>query len=215
MPAAKSTATSMKISITDIESARERLAGLVIRTPLLRLDLEDAPAEVYLKLETLQPTGSFKVRGAGNAISLLAPADRQRGVYTCSAGNMAQALAWHARRLGIPCTVIMPDTAPQTKLAGVRRFGALIGGIATAIKARRSRTNVYACEPETAAPLAASFAAGSPQEFKRIPSFVDGSGASSVLPEMWDLNRPLLAGSIVVSLREVASAIKLLVERHH
>jgi len=126
MPAAKSTATSMKISITDIESARERLAGLVIRTPLLRLDLEDAPAEVYLKLETLQPTGSFKVRGAGNAISLLSPADRKRGVYTCSAGNMAQALAWHARRLGIPCTVVMPDTAPQTKLAGVRRLGAEI-----------------------------------------------------------------------------------------
>ena len=73
---------------------------------------------------------------------------------------------------------------------------------------------MYACEPKTAAPLAASFAAGSPQEFTRIPSFVDGSGASSVLPEMWDLNRPLLSGSIVVSLREVASAIKLLVERH-
>src|SRR5207247_9291780 len=200
---------------------RERLAGLVIRTPLLRLDLEDAPAEVYLKLETLQPTGSFKVRGAGNAISLLSPADRKRGVCTCSAGNMAQALAWHARRLGIPCTVIVPDTAPETKLAAIRRFGAkivqrpwdevweigitrrfapldgwtfvhpfadmtmmagngtigleiledlpdadavvipfggggLTAGIATAIKAKRSRTRGYAVEPETAAPLAAS-----------------------------------------------------------
>jgi len=279
VPAKKSIASGKRVSIDDIEAARKRLAGLVLRTPLIRLDMEDPPAEVYLKLETLQPTGSFKVRGAGNAISLLSPADRKRGVYTCSAGNMAQALAWHARRLGIPCTVIMPDTAPQTKLAGVRRFGAeivqlpwdevwkigitrvyeplkhmvfvhpfsefgmiagngtigleiledlpnvdavivpyggggLIGGIATAVKARRPRTKMYACEPETAAPLAASFAAGSPREFKRIPSFVDGSGASSVLPEMWDLNRPLLAGSIVVSLREVASAIKLLVERH-
>ncbi len=267
------------VALEDIVAARKRISGLVLHTPLIRLDMEDAPAEVYVKLENLQPTGSFKVRGAGNAIALLAPADRKRGVYTCSAGNMAQALAWHARKLGIPCTVIMPDTAPQTKLAGVRRFGAeivqlswdevwrigitrvyeplkhmvfvhpfsefgmiagngtigleiledlpnvdavivpyggggLIGGIATAIKARRSKTKMYACEPETAAPLAASFAAGSPQEFKRIPSFVDGSGASSVLPEMWDLNRLLLAGSIVVSLREVASAIKLLVERH-
>ncbi|HEX9340546.1 MAG TPA: threonine/serine dehydratase [Thermoplasmata archaeon] len=280
MPSEKSITTLKKISIRDIEAARKRLAGLVLRTPVIRLDVEDAPAEIHLKLENLQPTGSFKVRGAGNAISLLTPTDRKRGVYTCSAGNMAQALAWHARRLGIPCTVIVPDTAPQTKLAGIRRFGAeivqlswdevwkigitrvyeplkdmvfvhpfsefgmiagngtigleiledlptvdavvvpyggggLIGGIATAIKARQPRTKVYACEPETAAPLAASFAAGSPQEFKRIPSFVDGSGASSVLPEMWELNRPLLAGSIVVSLREVASAIKLLVERHH
>jgi len=192
---------------------------------------------------------------------------------------MGQALAWHARRNRIPCTVIVPDTAPETKLAAIKRFGAkivklpwnelwqvaithryaalegsvfihpfvdrrmiagngtigleifedlpnvdsvvipfggggLATGIATAIKGRKQDTKVYACEPETAAPLAASFAAGSAQAVKRIPSFVDGIGAESVLPEMWELVQPLLEGSIVVSLREIASAIGLLFERN-
>src|SRR2546428_13991650 len=107
-----------------IEEAQKRTAGLVIRTPVVRLNVEDAPAEIWLKLENLQPTGSFKVRGAGNAVALLTPEERTHGVFTCSAGNMAQALAWHARRLGIPCTAIVPDTAPATKLAAIRRFGA-------------------------------------------------------------------------------------------
>jgi threonine dehydratase len=88
------------------------------------LNFDDAPAEIYLKLECLQPTGSFKVRGAGNALALIPPEQRARGVYTCSAGNMAQALAWHARREGIPCTVIIPDTAPATKLSAIQRYGA-------------------------------------------------------------------------------------------
>src|SRR5438093_7191376 len=107
-----------------IEEARERIKGTVLRTPLVRLNVEDAPADIFLKLENLQPTGSFKVRGAGNSIALLTPEQRSHGVFTCSAGNMAQALAWHARRLGIPCTAIVPDTAPATKLAAIRRFGA-------------------------------------------------------------------------------------------
>src|SRR5437899_12690338 len=114
------------LDLASIEAARKRIEGLVVRTPLFRLNADDAPAEIYLKLENLQPTGSFKVRGAGNAIALLSPAQRSRGVFTCSAGNMAQALAWHAKRLGIPCTVIVPDTAPATKLAAIRRFGATI-----------------------------------------------------------------------------------------
>ena len=267
------------LDLASIEAARKRIEGLVVRTPLFRLNADDAPAEIYLKLENLQPTGSFKVRGAGNAIALLSPAQRSRGVFTCSAGNMAQALAWHAKRLGIPCTVIVPDTAPATKLAAIRRFGATIvqlswdevweigisrryaplqgwtfvhpfadssmmagngtigleiledmsdvdavvipfgggglsAGIATAIKSKRPQTRIYACEPETAAPLAASFAKAVPAEVKRTPSFVDGIGASSVLPEMWNLVRPLLEGSLVVSLKEIASAIRLLVERN-
>src|SRR2546426_8881738 len=109
-----------------IEEARERIKGTVLRTPLVRLNVEDAPADIFLKLENLQPTGSFKVRGAGNAVALLSPEERGHGVFTCSAGNMAQALAWHARRLGIPCTAIVPDTAPATKLAAIRRFGATV-----------------------------------------------------------------------------------------
>jgi threonine dehydratase len=92
--------------------------------------------------------------------------------------------------------------------------GGLAVGIATAIKGRKKDTRVYACETETAAPLAASFAAGSAQAIKRVPSFVDGIGAENVLSEMWELVQPLLDGSIVVSLREIVSAIGLLFERN-
>jgi threonine dehydratase len=267
------------ISLHEIEQARERIAGSTIRSPLVHLGVDDAPADIYLKLENLQPTGSFKVRGAGNVIALLSDQERNQGVYTCSAGNMGQALAWHARRNRIPCTVIVPDTVPETKLAAIKRFGAkiiqlpwnelwqvavthryapleasvfihpfvdrrmiagngtigleiledlpnvdsviipfggggLATGIATAIKGWKKDTRVYACEPETAAPLAASFTAGSAQAVKRISSFVDGIGAESVLPEMWELVQPLLERSIVVSLRKIASAIGLLFERN-
>jgi threonine dehydratase len=114
------------ISFEEIEAAGERLAGSVTRTPLVRLGVKDAPAEVYLKLESLQPTGSFKVRGAGNALALADPQQVAAGVWTASAGNMAQAVAWHARRRGLPCRVVVPDTAPGTKLEGVRRLGGTI-----------------------------------------------------------------------------------------
>ncbi len=243
------------------------------------MNSENEPAEIYLKLENLQPTGSFKVRGAGNAISQVPRELLEKGVYTVSAGNMAQALAWHAQRLGVPCTVIVHDDAPSTKLEAIKRYGAetiplpfekaweiattghyppledrvfihpfanrnmiigngtagleitedlpevdtvvipfggggLSAGIASAIKAKKPETCIYACEPETAAPLAASFSSNSAQKFPKIPSFVDGIGASSVLPVMWELVKPLLEGSLVVSLREIATAIKFLVERN-
>ncbi len=262
-----------------IEQARARVKGSVLRSPLVSLNVENAPAEIYLKLENLQPTGSFKVRGASNAIALAGSQAKSRGVYTCSAGNMAQALAWQARQNGIACTVIVPDNAPETKLQAIKRFGAsivqvsfdevwkvvttyrygplensvfihpfsdarmiagngtigleileelpdvdsvvvpfggggLAAGIATAIRAKKPGTNVYAVEPETAAPLAASFKAGTAQEVNRIPSFVDGIGGKSVLPEMWKLVKPLIHGSIVMSLKEIASAVRLLVERN-
>ncbi len=267
-----------QIPLKLIEEARERIKGTVLRTPLVRLNVDDAPADIFLKLENLQPTGSFKVRGASNAIALAGPDAKKRGVYTCSAGNMAQALAWQARQNKIPCTVIVPDNAPETKLEAIRRFGAKIiqvsfdevwkvvvthrypplddsvfihpfadirmmagngtaglevledlpdvdsviipfgggglsVGIASAIRAKSPQTLVYAVEPETAAPLSASFAAGSAQEIKRIPSFVDGIGGKSVLPEMWERARNLLL-PLVVSLSEIAAAIKLLIERN-
>ncbi len=91
----------------------------------MRLPVE-GPAEIFLKLECLQPIGSFKLRGAGNAVALADPAALARGVCTASAGNMAQGLAWNARRLGIPCTVIVPDHAPKAKLDAVERLGARI-----------------------------------------------------------------------------------------
>ncbi|HEX5031703.1 MAG TPA: pyridoxal-phosphate dependent enzyme [Candidatus Eisenbacteria bacterium] len=259
----------------EIHAARERIRGLAVRTPLLRLPLEDA--EIHLKLETLQPIGSFKIRGAGNAMRS-APRDLlARGVYTASAGNMAQGVAWCAREMGIRCTAVVPDDAPRAKLDAIERLGArtllvpfadwwtvleehrypgldglfvhpvadpaviagngtigleiledlpdvdavlvpfggggLSGGIASAIRAERPGVPVYACEIETAAPLAASWASGVPSSVDRIPSFVDGIGGKSVLPEMWALLRSVLQGPIVVSLEETAAAVRLLVAR--
>src|SRR5678816_3161224 len=97
----------MTISLHDIEAARLRIADAAIRTPLVRLNA-DAPAEIYLKLENLQPIGSFKIRGASNRMALASPDELRRGVWTASAGNMAQGIAWNAQRLGIPCTVVVP-----------------------------------------------------------------------------------------------------------
>jgi threonine dehydratase len=111
-------------SLAEIQAARERLAGVATRTPLVRLNVQDAPAEIYLKLENLQPIGSFKLRGAGNAMAVAGPAALARGVCTASAGNMAQGVAWCARQRRVRCTVVMPDHAPQTKQAAVERLGA-------------------------------------------------------------------------------------------
>jgi threonine dehydratase len=266
------------VTLTDIREARERVAGAAIRTPLVRLQLEGSPAQIWLKLENLQPIGSFKLRGAGNAIALSDPAELARGVYTASAGNMAQGVAWNARRLGIPCKVIVPDHAPRTKLEAIARLnaetievpfgdwwdvilsheypgmneafihpvsdprviagngtigleivedlpdvdavivpyggGALSCGIATAVGALRPEARVFAAEVATAAPLAASLEAGEPVTVDYTPSFVDGIGGKSVLPEMWPLSQSLLAGSIVTSLEEVAQALRLLVTRN-
>src|SRR6476661_9739620 len=106
----------MPVSLAAIEDARRRIAGTALRTPLVRLNGLDIAAEIYLKLENLQPIGSFKIRGAANAMAHLSPAQLRRGVLTASAGNMAQGVAWVARRLGVACTVVAPATAPATKL---------------------------------------------------------------------------------------------------
>jgi threonine dehydratase len=266
------------IPIADIRAAAGRIAGSVLHSPLIRLNLDDAPTEIYLKLENLQPIGSFKLRGAGNAIAT-APTDQlAKGVYTASAGNMAQGVAWHARRLGIPCSVIVPDHAPRAKLAAIERLGARIiavpfddwwqvlldraypgmeglfihpvsdlavlagngtigleilddlpdveavfvpygggglsCGIASALRALKPDARVYGCEVATAAPLAASLAAGSPRAVEYSPSFVDGIGSKSILPEMWPLASSLLAGSLVVTLNQVIAAVRLLIERN-
>jgi threonine dehydratase len=110
-------------TLTDIREAQSRLAGIANRTPLVRLELPDAPAEIWLKLENLQPIGSFKLRGAANAMAAIPPDILARGVLTASAGNMAQGAAWCARARGIPCTVIAPETAPATKLRAIERLG--------------------------------------------------------------------------------------------
>jgi len=118
--------TPDQVTLADVQAARDRLAGIAVRTPLVRLEVPGAAGEIWLKLENLQPIGSFKIRGAGNAM-LLAGHDRlAKGAYTASAGNMAQGVAWNARRLGIPCTVVVPDHAPQTKIDAIERLGGRI-----------------------------------------------------------------------------------------
>jgi threonine dehydratase len=267
------------ISLDQIRAARGLLADAVMRTPLVRLNMEDAPAEIYLKLENLQPIGSFKLRGAGHAMITAGRERLAHGVYTASAGNMAQGVAWYARRMGVSCTVVVPDHAPETKLAATRRLGASIVkvpfaewaqilkahrydgldglfihpvshpaviagngtigveiaedlpdvdavivpygggglscGIASALRMLTPQARVFACEVETAAPFAASLAAGAPREVVYTASFVDGIGAPFVLPEMWPLASRLLDGSLVMSLAEVAAAVRLLAERNH
>jgi threonine dehydratase len=114
------------IPIEEIRRARELLAGVAVRTPLVRLNAPEAEAEIYLKLENLQPIGSFKIRGAYNAIRRAPPESVSRGVLTASAGNMAQGVAWAARALSVPSTVVVPDSAPATKLMAIERLGGRI-----------------------------------------------------------------------------------------
>jgi threonine dehydratase len=263
-----------------IEAARRHVYEAAVRTPLVRLQYDDAPAEIYLKLENLQPIGSFKIRGAYNAVRTLPQAERARGVWTVSAGNAAQGVALAARKTGVPCAVLVIETAPASKLAAIDRLGAeivkapfdecwkalgershpamtgtfihpfeddafiagnatagleiledlpevnavvaafggggLSSGIASAVRARSPDVKVFAAEPETAAPLARSFAAGSAQDFPEWKaSWVDGCGGKSVFPRMWALAHHLLAGSVVSSLEEIRCAMKLTAERNH
>jgi len=125
-------------SPASIHSARERLAGTILRAPLIRFDNRSSDfsrfgatevattvkTEIYLKLENLQPTGSFKVRGAGNALLAANPDQLKDGVWTASAGNMGQALAWYAKKRNVPCTVLVPDDAPEVKVQAIQRLGA-------------------------------------------------------------------------------------------
>jgi len=114
------------ISRDDIEQARTRIAGTVLRTPLVKLDLGSGAPDIRLKLENLQPTNAYKIRGAANAVACLSDAERARGVWTISAGNAGQGVAYAARQFGIPCTVVAIETAPQTKLERMRALGANI-----------------------------------------------------------------------------------------
>lgn len=113
------------ISLQDIEAARERIRGVVTRTPLIRLlhGIEGVP-EIWLKLENLQPINAFKLRGAANAVALLPPEERAKGVWTISAGNAGQGVAYAAREAGVPCTVLVIDKAPETKVERMRNLGA-------------------------------------------------------------------------------------------
>jgi threonine dehydratase len=277
----------LRIPTTDeIVEAYARISPPAIQTPLLRFDADPVgsgdewsrtPRDIFLKLETAQPIGSFKIRGAANAMATASAEALAKGVWTASAGNMAQGVAWVARERGIPCRVVVPDQAPRTKTDAIAKLdaelvkvsfdewwlallkrahpgmegllihpfadtqvmagngtigleiaaaeaeldavlvpwggGGLAIGIASALKLVSPRTKVYAVEVETAAPLTTSIAAGEPRGVDREKSFIDGMGSDRVSDEMWPLVRDHIAGTVVVTVRQVARALKLLVEK--
>jgi threonine dehydratase len=255
------------IPVEEIRAARERIGDTVLRTPLVRLD-----ERISLKLECLQPIGSFKLRGALNAMRARAAQD----VLTASAGNMAQGVAWAARELGVHATVVAPEAAPRAKLDRVEELGARVilvpherwwqtmverryegvdalfvhpvedelvmagngtiglelledggfdtvvvpwggGGLATGIASavKEAAIRIVAAEPETAAPLAAAFAAGEPVEIDFAPSFVDGAGGRALLPTMWKRAMELVDEAVAVPLADVEAAMRLLAARAH
>ncbi len=112
------------ITLSEIKDARVRIAGTIVRTPLVRLELGSGFPDVRLKLENLQPINAYKLRGAANAVALLSDAERRRGVWTISAGNAGQGVAYAARAAGVPCTVVAIETAPAAKLDRMRALGA-------------------------------------------------------------------------------------------
>src|SRR5579862_7429075 len=271
----------MSITLAAVEEARVRIRGIALRTPVIRLNTDaegNAKDEVFLKLESLQPIGSFKIRGAANAMMRAPRESIARGVLTASAGNMAQGVAYCARTLGVPATVITPDSAPETKLKAVERLGGriikvpfdtwwrtfeersfpgvdatfihafddadvmagngtiglelledlpdldavvipwggggLCCGIAMAAKALRPSIRIYAAESETGAPLTASLQVGHPVVVDYRASFVDGIASKTVFASMLKLAQQLVDGTIVVSLDEIAKALRFVAERN-
>jgi len=272
--------TARRISLDTIRDAARTIYDAAVRTPLVPLRVDPGQPEIYLKLETLQPIGSFKIRGAYNAVRHLSAEQLGEGVWTVSAGNAAQGVALAARKSGARCSVMVMDTAPETKLRAIERLGAeivkatydecwrtverhqsermqghfvhpfdddqfisgngtigleivedlpdvdaviaplggggLLAGIACAVRGLRPSVRVYAAEPETAAPLAASFRAGRASYFDAWrASFVDGAGGRSVLETMWPLLREQVSESLVVTLDETARAMRLVADRVH
>lgn len=266
------------IELAEIRAARERIAATILRTPLVRLELGPGYPDIRLKLENLQPINAYKLRGAANAVAMLSEPERRRGVWTISAGNAGQGVAYAARQAGVPCTVVAIETAPASKIQRMRALGAslvlvpyavawkaleeramagvegtfvhpfddhnfiaghatmgleiledapetaaviasiggggLITGVGSAIKALKPEVRIWGTEPETAAPLAKSLAAGSPQLFAEWQaSFVDGAGGKSVFPRMWQRMRPLVDGCIVVTLEQTKRAMRMIAER--
>ena len=266
------------VSVEEIRAAQERIRGVAVRTPLIRLLHGSRRPEVWLKLENLQPINAFKLRGAANAVALLDAAARSKGVWTISAGNAGQGVAYAAREAGVPCTVVVIETAADTKVQRMRDLGAtlvkapfdvcwnameqrafpgvegtfvhpfddhdfiagnatlgleiledlpsvktvvaaiggggLVTGVGSAIRPLAAHVRILGAEPETAAPGAASFAAGAPTVFDTWQaSFVDGAGGKSIFPRMWERMQGIVDGSVVVSLDDVRKAMRLVAEK--
>src|SRR5438874_893606 len=112
------------IELAEIQKARQRIAGTIVRTPLVRLELGRGFPDIRLKLENLQPINAYKLRGAANAVAMLSETERERGVWTISAGNAGQGVAYAARQAGVPCAVVVIETAPEAKIERMRALGA-------------------------------------------------------------------------------------------
>jgi len=266
------------IDLAEIREARRRIAQTIVRTPLIRLQLGVGYPDIRLKLENLQPINAYKLRGAANAVAMLPDSERRRGVWTISAGNAGQGVAYAARQAGVPCTVVAIETAPASKIERMKALGAklvfvsyevawkaldersfpgvegtfvhpfddhnfiaghgtlgleiledapdavtviaaiggggLITGVGSAIKALNPQIKLLGAEPETAAPVARSLAAGSAQTYPEWKaSFVDGAGGQSVFPRMWERMKPLVDGCIVVTLEQTRQAMRLMAEK--
>ena len=271
------------LTLEEFQHAQNNIQGAAVRTPLVQLNVDLADTEIYLKLENLQPIGSFKLRGAINAMCSTEPEKIEAGVWTASMGNMAQGVAWAAREMGIKATVVVPEDATRSKLAAMEELGAsirtiprdawfdlilhshdypgmvglfihpasnryvmagqgtigleiledlpdvnavvtpfggggLTAGVASAIQLLKPSTRRYACELDTGAPLAPSLAAGEPVTItaEPAPRYASGfSGAPSVAEEMWPILSSVVDNSLLMSVNELATTIKLLVERNH
>ncbi len=271
------------LTLEELQHAQDNIRDAVVRTPLVQLNVDLADTEIYLKLENLQPIGSFKLRGAINAIRNTDPEKLEAGVWTASMGNMAQGVAWAAREIGIKATVVVPEDAARSKLTAMEELGAAIrkiprdawfdlilyshdypgmvglfihpasnryvmagqgtigleiledlpdvnavitpfggggltAGVASAIQLLKPSTRRYACELNTGAPLAPSLAAGEPVTItaEPAPRYASGfSGAPSVAEEMWPILSSVVDDSLLMSVNELATTIRLLIERNH
>src|SRR5436305_15251632 len=112
------------IELAEVQEARKRIAGTIVRTPLIRLELGPDYPDIRLKLENLQPINAYKLRGAANAVAMLSESERRSGVWTISAGNAGQGVAYAARKAGVPCSVVVIETAPASKVERMRALGA-------------------------------------------------------------------------------------------
>ena len=258
-----------------IQEAQSLIRGVAARTPLIRLEV-DAPCELYLKLENLQPVGAFKIRGAAFGVAKRTEEQLRDGVWAASSGNMAYSLSYVSKRLGIPCTVLMPDTATEAKVAAVERMGGravrvsyadwwqslidraypgvtgeffhgfddeytiaangtigleiledlpdadavvvpyggggLACGVGSAIKQSGSAARVVAAEYDAVAPLTAALEAGGPVDIPgKPPPFLGGVGGPNVVPSMWRRTQAAVDDTVLASLDEISSAVRLMV----
>lgn len=268
------------ISLEEAKAAQKRIEEDIVRTPLVKLNhvLEDT--EIFLKLENLQPVRSFKIRAASNAIKQIEPKLLKKGVYTISAGNWAQGLAYMANKLGIKCTIITPDTIPEVKEKAIQNYnakviklplsdglpilftrnypgldghfihpfsdidvitgsttigleiqedlpdfdtilvpwggGGLACGIASVVRLIKPEAKVFAVEIDHCKPLTECYKLKKiPKEFQGTnESFVDSIGYPFMLPEMFELAKKVLDGTIVVTLEDTAEAIRLLAKNN-